>query len=145
MSNEPIFSRPAGLSALALTAAISAVVSPAPAQAQDGRAITTFSRSQYNYCDAKLIGALFQVGTVGGKVAIGQKIQNGIGSNIPLVLRESRAGGNRCAFEDTEFTYEDAEILAGVWGLNTPYQAKLKVARYATNGQTGIVRRALGR
>jgi hypothetical protein len=145
MTIDHNFFAPYGLSALALTAAVSVVVSAAPAEAQDGRAMAAFSRSQYTYCDAKLIGALMRVSVMGGKVMIGQKILNGIGSNMPLMLRESRTAGNRCNFEDTEFSYEDAEVLAEVWGLSTPYQAKLKVARYVTNSQTGIVRSALGR
>ena len=34
--------------------------------------------------------------------------------------------------------------LAGVWGLKDPYDAKLKVALYYTNGESAIVLAALG-
>lgn len=139
--------RPAAVSlgAFALSAVISVAAAISPAQAQSGnRAIDAFANSRYTYCDAKLIGALMGTSIYRGKVTIGQKILNGIGSNMPVVLAESRANGNRCEWEDTGFTYEDAEVLADIWGLSTPYQAKLKVARYATNGQTRIVNRALG-
>jgi hypothetical protein len=66
-----------------------------------------------------------------------------VGGNIPGVLRLSRQDGNECSWEDTGYSYEDAEKLAQLWATDTPYDAKLKVARYMTNGQRYIVERAL--
>jgi hypothetical protein len=112
-----------------------------PAQAESYR--DTYASSGYTYCDAKLIGDLWGISVDAAKVQIGQKIRNGIGGNIPSVLRLSRQAGNECSWEDTGYSYEDAEALAQLWATDTPYDAKLKVARYMTNGQRAIVERAL--
>lgn len=126
---------------LMLSSSLTIVALAQPAQAGD---IDRFASSGYTYCDAKLLGALFNKSVDDAKLLIGEKIRNGIGSNIPLVLRESRQDGNSCSWEDTGYSYEDAEQLAQLWGLAQPYDAKLKVARYVTRGQSRIVDRALG-
>jgi hypothetical protein len=102
-----------------------------------------YAGSGYVYCDAKLIADLWGIEVDAAKVQIGQKIRNGIGGNIPSILRQSRRAGNACEWEDTGYSYEDAEKLAQLWATDTPYDAKLKVAQYLTNGQRYVVERAL--
>ena len=127
-------------SVLLLSSSLTLVALTAPAQASD---LDRFFQSHYTYCDAKLIGDLWGIGVDEAKAQIGMKIRTGIGGNIPTVLGLSRQAGHACTWEDTGHTYEDAQQLAELWGLSQPYQAKLKVARYYTRGESRIVKRAL--
>lgn len=136
---QPVMKRFAAV--LMLSSSLTFVSLAEPAQAASDWDL--YARSGYVYCDAKLIADLWGIGVDEAKVQIGQKIRNGIGGNIPSILRQSRNSGNECAWEDTGYTYEDAESLSQLWATDTPYDAKLKVARYMTNGQRYIVERAL--
>ena len=120
-----------------------AMVQPAFA-ADDQAALNVFFNSSYNYCDAKLIGAIWGYDAGRGKIEIGHKIINGIGGNISLMLSDSRNSGNACGWEDTGLSYDDAEKLARVWRMGVPYQAKLKAAQLYTSGRSEMVTRALG-
>lgn len=131
--------------ALLMSSAVALVVFGQPAQAMpQQREYDAFFSSRYNYCDAKLVGALYGQDVEGGKVIIGQKILNGIGTNVPVVLRESRNDGNVCGWEDTGLSYPDAQVLARTWGFSDPYEAKLKAADLFTNGREQQVRNGLG-
>ena len=113
-----------------------------PAGAGEAAAFTAFADSPYTYCDAKLVAGLWSISIEQAKVEIGQKIINGYGENIPGLLAAARES-NACGWEDTGHSYEDAVTLAGIWGLKDPYDAKLKVAQYYTNGESAIVLAAL--
>ena len=131
--------------ALLMSSAMAMVMFGQPAQAEpQQRAYDAFFSSRYNYCDAKLVGALYGQDADGGKVTIGQKILNGIGTNVPVVLRESRDYGNVCDWEDTGLEYSDALVLAQTWGFDDPYDAKLKAADLFTHGREQQVRNGLG-
>ena len=106
-------------------------------------ALEAFFQSDYTYCDAKLVAGLWSISVDQAKAEIGQKIVGGYPENIPGLLADARRA-NACAWEDTGHSYEDAVTLAGVWGLKDPYDAKLKVALYYTNGESAIVLAALG-
>jgi hypothetical protein len=81
---------------------------------------------------------------IGQHDVIGQKILNGIGGNLPVVLNESRSYGNACDWEDTGLSYSDALVLAETWGFSDPYEAKLKAADLFTYGREQQVRNGLG-
>lgn len=118
----------------------------APAVLIPGDPMGTFFASGYQYCDAKLVSDFWGGYGIGeSKLAVGNKILNGLASAVPEILQLSRNAGHRCEWIDTGYSYSDAEQLAQVWGLPQPYDAKLKVARLVTNGQRDIVERALGR
>ncbi|MFC5345220.1 hypothetical protein ACETK8_16185 [Brevundimonas staleyi] len=130
---------------LLMSSAIALVMFGQPARAMEQqREYQAFFGSRYNYCDAKLVGALYGQDVEGGKVIIGQKILNGIGDNVPVVLRESRVQGAVCEWEDTGLSYADAQTLAETWGFSDPYQAKLRAADLFTNGREQQVRNGLG-
>lgn len=124
-------------------AALAAAPAAAGADNTDAADFAAFAESQYTYCDAKLVAALWQISIDEGKTAIGYKLRNGYGDLIPPILVESRQS-NRCEWVDTPYSYDDAVKLAKVWGV-TPDAAKLKVAAYYTNGESLVVERALGR
>ena len=121
-----------------LTLAAAGVATPASADAWD-----VFQSSHYTYCDAVLISKLWGITVDAAKSQIGQKIINGIGDNVPVILNESRNAGNRCAWADTGYSYNDATQLAQLWGVGVQ-QAKAKIANYLTQGHSDIVNGALG-
>lgn len=121
-----------------------AASSPALAQYSEDQAFDAFARSPYYYCDAKLIGDLWNVDIWQGKVGIGEKILMGIGGNIPDALAMSRSDGNKCSFGDTGFDYSDAERLASLWSLGSVEDAKDKIEYMATNGQSNQLDQILG-
>jgi hypothetical protein len=133
------------MAALLMSTALAGVAMAPPAFAQSRQqAYNAFARSGHTYCDAKLVGALWDMTPEQGKVEIGLKYLNRISENVAYVLAESRAIGHRCEWEDTGLSYRDAQIMASVWGLQSPYQAKMKAAMHYTNGDSYIVDNALG-
>lgn len=104
--------------------------------------IDLYEQSGFNFCDAKLVGALFGGTPYDGKITIGQKISNGASANIPAVLAQSRNANNKCAWGDVPHNYADAEKLGRVWGVSTS-EAKSKAATFYTDGLSNMVSRAL--
>jgi hypothetical protein len=104
----------------------------------------TFDQSGYVYCDAKMLGELWGLDVGEGKLAIGRKILGGYGYVVPQILDEARGRGIGCDWSDTGHSYEDAERLASIWGMNEPYQAKLRAEQLYTMGRSDVVIGALG-
>ena len=129
--------------ALMMSSAVALVMFGQPSKAAAQDEYDTFFSSGYTYCDAKMMGALYGEDADGGKVIIGQKIINGIESNIRVTLAQSRREGNTCEGEDTGLSYDDALVMADVWGFDDPYDAKLKAARLYTQGRSQQVSNAL--
>lgn len=120
------------------------LVQPAAAAQSRDAAWDAFQSSRYNYCDAKMLGAVWGFNADRGKIEIGMKILNGIEGNLEPLFEQSRQAGNECGWEDTGLTYEDAVRLAAVWET-TPLEAKATAATHYTYGTWGQVRNALGR
>ena len=38
-------------------------------------------------------------------------------------------------YDNSKYSYEDAEVLAEFWGLSSPWDAKLKIARKLIKGK----------
>lgn len=133
---------------LFITTALSTMALNSPAIAQYAystqQAYDAFHASQYNYCDAKLVGELWNLDVSGGKITIGQKILNRINSDIPILLAQSRAAQNKCFWEDTGYDYNDAVIIAQAWNLGIA-DAKWAMAQKMTHGQSRLVDQVLGR
>lgn len=110
-----------------------------------GDPFQSYFASGYMFCDAKLVGDFWGQDIGETKMALGNKIINGYGEVIEEILQNARNAGHACDWTDTGYSYEDAEALAGVWSLETPYDAKLRVAALVTNGESWRVDRALGR
>ncbi len=125
--------------ALMLTTSAAGIVAYQPAVAQSETDYTqAFFNSDYTYCDAKLVGALWNMDPYEGKVQIGMKIVGGYEENLVSILEMSRNRGNSCEWADTGLTYGDAETLAGVWGT-TPWDAKARAAQMFTLGRSAEV------
>ncbi len=133
------------MAALMLSASAGSMVAATPALAQEISETDRFNlyaESSYNYCDATMVGKYFNTDPYEGKLLIGVKIHNGIGTNIPWILNESRTAGNTCGWQDLPHSYDDAVTLGTYWGVE-PYQAKAKAASFYTSGQSGVVTGAL--
>jgi hypothetical protein len=131
--------------ALLLSTSMSAVVPIQPVAAQTGdENFEAYSSSRYNYCDAKLLGALWGFDAYRGKIEIGYKILHGLESNLEALLGDSRTRDNTCTWEDTGLTPQDAHTLASVWQTNVQ-DARATAAEHYTWGTSGQVRNALGR
>lgn len=110
----------------------------------EGTLFNYYAQSNYNYCDAKLVGSAFYEGgsAYDGKLAIGQKLYHNVPDLVEGLLTDARQAGTQCEFGDVGHSYEDAVKLSQVWGVST-WDAKTKIAGYYTNGQSDIVRDVL--
>ncbi|BCW87268.1 hypothetical protein sos41_03970 [Alphaproteobacteria bacterium SO-S41] len=133
----------AGRSAEVVAALAAAPAANNGAASEDQADYEAFANSSYTYCDAKLISELWTIGIGDAKATIGYKLRNGYGDLIPPILVEARQS-HACTWADTGYGYEDAVALAKVWGVKEE-AAKLKAAKYYTNGESAVVERALGR
>ena len=90
-----------------------------------------FFASKYDWCHAKMIAKAYSLKSVyEAKVWMGDIINTGdLGLlQAKLAFAQARAEANpqnQCSFEETRFTYKDAEKLAGMWSVST---AEAKVA-----------------
>lgn len=131
--------------ALMLTTSAAGIVAYQPAVAQsESDYIRAFGFSDYTYCDAKMVGALWGMTPYQGKIQIGMKIVGGYEENMPGVLELARNRGHACEWADTGLNYDNAEDLAGVWGTTT-WEAKARAARMFTMGRSAQLRELLGR
>jgi hypothetical protein len=120
---------------------LSPQIAHASSIAQEDRAFQAYANSRYNYCDAKMVAALWGLNISAGKDRIGNKILYGIEYVVDQDLANSRQRGNSCSFEDTEFTYEDAQRLSNAWGGRlSVWDAKTKIAAFVTAGQSSEIR-----
>ncbi len=130
--------------ALMLTSSLTFASVALTGRAEAAGAVEAFVASKYTYCDAKLVAGVWSISITQAKAEIGMKIQNGIESNIPLILRDARNAGYACEWADTPHNYNDAEKLAKLWGYADPADAKAKIAYLYTQGESAIVLEALG-
>ena len=119
---------------------IPALVGALPAQASQ-QDVQSFFKKGYNFCDAKLLANYWGIGTYEAKEAGGEKIRN---HNEPILrgIMQTARTQSRCDFGDTGVSYEDADALAGYWGLQVN-QSKNKIAKLYTRGNSRQVRQAL--
>lgn len=129
--------------ALMLTTSAAGIVASQPAFAQsENDYIRAFGFSDYTYCDAKLVGNVWSMTPYEGKIQIGMKIVGGFDENLGPLLSSARRQGYACEWADTGLSYDNAEDLAGVWGITT-WDAKARAARMFTMGQSTRIRELL--
>lgn len=95
----------------------------------DSKALDAFFNSNFTYEDAERLAQLWnQPDAYAGKKLIGAKILNG---NEKLVHQMLKGPGNTNpdekfldVFFKSDYTYDDAELLAQLWGMPSAYEAK---------------------
>ncbi|MCB1173260.1 MAG: hypothetical protein KDK39_06835 [Leptospiraceae bacterium] len=102
--------------------------------------IGAYSNSKYTYDDAEILAQLWGLAAPwDAKLKMGSMILNGQSASIERIL-ESRQFR---AYSDSQYSYEDAESLAQLWGLESPWDAKLKMGRLILNGKPEQIDNAL--
>ena len=130
--------------ALMLTTSAAGLIAYQPVVAQsESDYVRAFGNSAYTYCDAKLVGAVWGMDPYEGKIQIGMKILGGYAENLGPLLQTSRNRGFACEWADTGLSYNDAEQLGELWGVE-PWDAKARAARMFTMGNSGEVYGVLG-
>jgi hypothetical protein len=104
----------------------------------------TFFQSDYTYCDAKMLAAVWGKDVYENKLVIGGKLLNGAQDILEEALRQSRAAGARCVWNDLGYNQSDAEKLAAAWGGSSIVDAQSKAAELYSQGKPGEVKRILG-
>lgn len=101
-----------------------------------------FFNAGYNYCDAQLLAAFWNVDVAQAKATAGSKIRvNGKKTGKKLIaanLASARGGQNPCSFEDVGISFQEMNELAAFWGLPI-MEAKTKVANLLFQGRRGDV------
>lgn len=94
---------------------------------------SSYVNSRYEYCDAKVLGALWGEDTYTAKSSIGQMLMDGEGALLEEKLAASRQRALddlsnrdiRCHYDDIGVSYDDAVALAQYWGVDT-WEAKMR-------------------
>ncbi len=114
--------------------------------------LNAYFGSGTSYCDARTLAAYWKVDLTEAKARIGAEFSRGSARKVELQLQQARKklkGKKRvvCEFWETNYSYEDAEALAGAWGVDVE-QAKARVGREVSLGRSGALDdklRGLGR
>jgi hypothetical protein len=116
-------------------------IAHASSTSQEDQAFSAYANSRYEYCDAKMVAALWGLDVYAGKLRIGNKILYGIADIVEEDLTNSRQRGNSCNFNETGFSYRDARRLSNAWGGRlSVWDAKTKIAAFVTAGQSSQIR-----
>jgi hypothetical protein len=114
----------------------------ATAEPTEEQAYSAFFNSAYSYCDAKTLAAHWGTNLGDGKMAIGRKILTGraevADESIQAAFQAISATTNPvCTFDESGFSYQDAEKLAAFWNMDVS-KAKAEVeAKIQLNGLVG--------
>ncbi|MBT3218945.1 MAG: hypothetical protein HN348_07620 [Proteobacteria bacterium] len=90
----------------------------------DSNSLNAFWDSPYVHCDAHVLAEYWQSATYETKTHIGYKVMNGYTDMLEAELAEARSGlasqnrTNICEYWETDFEWNDAEALAGLWGVD---------------------------
>ena len=113
------------------------------------RELDQFFASNYQYCDAKVLGAMWKNSITESKARIGRKIGWGDIGILNDMLNTARGQADRdrrraCTFDEAGYSYDDAVKLARVWKISV-WDAKVGIESLVVRGQDSEVRRLLGR
>ncbi len=120
------------------------------AMAQDAEvaAADTFFNAGYTWCDAQHVAALWGKGEAWDvKVRLGGYLQKNKNKKVDKAIIPARQRadmeGSICEYE-TNYSYEDAEMIAQVWGTET-WDAKVALSKSVRNGDRESVDTALSK
>ncbi len=103
-----------------------------------------FSGHGYNHCDARLLSQHWQVALDQAPIKAAQMIAAGRPDGVEAALTAAREKVGQgqiegCTFAETDFAYDDAELLARAWGTGVD-DAKATLASKATWGSMAEAR-----
>lgn len=113
-----------------------------PGDAHAGDPMSHYASSAFDYCDAKVLGALWGESPFEAKASIGQMLMDGEKSFLEekltgcqqRALEDLENRDIRCHYDDLGVSYDDAVALASFWGVDT-WDAKMRVEeKYLRDG-----------
>jgi len=118
----------------------------------DSMALDAFWASNlYTYCDARLVGEAWQTDVYSAKINIGTKLSTGdqaalgaLEQTLAGARRNALMHGERCEFWETDYTADDAQQLARIWGISVD-NAKSRASDMVLRGQNRAILSALKR
>lgn len=111
----------------------------------DSKALDAFFNSRFTYEDAERLAQLWnQPDAYAGKKLIGAKILNGDKHLVDKLLKGSGQEVNMDekwldAYFNSQYTYDDAELLSQLWNLSSVYEAKKLIGAKIINGMENIL------
>jgi hypothetical protein len=99
-----------------------------------------FAASNFSYCDAKVLAAMWQTSVESAKSSIGHKILGGQESMATAAVGEAFARPDKpaCQFYETKYTYSDAEAMAAFWGIDVS-ETKDRITNKVNFGNAELV------
>jgi len=117
------------------------------AKAESAQKQEQFLASGLSFCDAELLAREWGVSAEEARGVIGTKSMTARDPQIRRDLKLARKHHGRdesaCAWYDIGYTYEDAEALASLWGVET-WEAKARLEAAARKGKESKIRALLG-
>jgi len=96
-----------------------------------------YANSGYEYCDAVILGAYWRQSVGDAKATIGRKLGWGNADIVANDIDSARSQGKRCQFHETGLAFEDAEAVAGLWGISVG-DAKAALAEKVSMGMRDL-------
>lgn len=111
------------------------------AQDPEAQRIDAFVDGPFTYDDAALLADFWgKPSPWDAKLKIGGLLLDGQSARVEAALGNARSWK---AYVASRYGYNDAEALAGLWGLPSPWDAKLKIGRLLLAGDEARLQRAL--
>jgi len=121
-----------------------------------GEPTCSFHEEGYTYDDAELLAQSWGKPTPwDAKLKINRLLMNGQNATIQQTLKQVKQQNQLApqsmtvedqqwnAYSGSEYTYDDAEVLAKYWGKPSPWEAKLKIGSFLMDGQTAELKKVL--
>lgn len=123
-----------------LKAAGAPTVSAKPAKPVNKDPFQAFLASRFDYCDAKVLGQLWGVPVDESKLRIGTKIVSGYPQIVASELDRAfgTAGHAECEWVELDYTYEDAQAMAAMWGQPVD-ESKARMTRKVNFGNRALL------
>lgn len=103
-----------------------------------------YAESNYTYDDAELLASLWNIDIIEAKKTIGYKIMNKLEDLLPEKIQGGSGGDGDDvkitpedqldAFFNSNYTYDDAELLASLWNIDDVVEAKKTIGNKILNG-----------
>lgn len=98
-----------------------------------------FWNGPFTYCDAELLAKSWSISVWEGKVSLGAKLANGwsqdeiVRDALGPAFEGADLDGRLCRFFESDYTWEDAELLSGLWLISVD-ETKAAISRKLMSG-----------